>query len=431
MSDRQPLLQSLAKARLACDETFRLVDPQFLYERPIAERHRIVFYVGHVDSFDWNLLQSRFSLSDINPSLDKLFAFGIDPVDGQLPSDTARDWPSLEDIAHYTQRLRGELDRALVTAGDGAELDALLHVAIEHRWMHVETLSYMLHQLPIDRKIAPVLRRQDTAYGRPGHETTSMIGVPRGPATLGAARDGSFGWDNEFDAHTVDVREFFVDKCKVTNVQFAEFVRQGGYNDRALWTPEGWDWKERHGLTHPAFWKPDVSGFRLKGMFEDLAFAGDWPVYVSHAEATAYARWAGKRLLTEAEWHRAAYGTSSEQRQYPWGDAVPAAQHGYFDVATFEPHPVDAFPDGQSFWGVHGLIGNGWEWTASQFAPFSGFEAFPFYKGYSADFFDGMHYVMKGGSPRTERGMLRRSFRNWFQPHYQYAYAGFRCGKDA
>jgi formylglycine-generating enzyme required for sulfatase activity len=167
-------------------------------------------------------------------------------------------------------------------------------------------------------------------------------------------------------------------------------------------------------------------------MFAHVALPMNAPVYVSHAEAKAYARWAGKQLPTEAEWHRAAYGSeagteSASPHLYPWGSSEPDSRFGNFDFAAWDPTPVNAFPEGNSAFDVGDLIGNGWEWTSTPFAPLPGFEPFPFYRGYSADFFDGKHFVMKGGSARTAACMLRRSFRNWFQSHYQYAYAGFRC----
>lgn len=149
---------------------------------------------------------------------------------------------------------------------------------------------------------------------------------------------------------------------------------------------------------------------------------------MSHAEAAACARWAGKSLPTEAEWHRAAYGASpSNERTDLRGSGTPDSHLGNFDFERWDPVPVNAFPAGRSALGVLGMLGNGWEWTSTPFAPFRGFEPFPFYHGYSADFFDGRHFVMKGGSARTASCMLRPSFRNWFQPHYQYVYAGFRC----
>ena len=166
-------------------------------------------------------------------------------------------------------------------------------------------------------------------------------------------------------------------------------------------------------------------------MFENVPLPLDWPVYVSHAEASAYARWAGKALPTEAQWHRAAYGTpEGTERPYPWGSEAPDPQIRKLRFRELGSDAGRAFPTGQSAFGVADLIGNGWEWTSTVFAPFPGFEPFQFYPGYSANFFDGKHYVMKGGSARTAGCMLRRSFRNWFQPHYQYVYAGFRCVRN-
>jgi formylglycine-generating enzyme required for sulfatase activity len=133
-------------------------------------------------------------------------------------------------------------------------------------------------------------------------------------------------------------------------------------------------------------------------------------------------------LPSEAEYHRAAFGTpSGDERPYPWGAQEPDALHGNFDFERFDPEPVDMHPAGASAWGVHDLIGNGWEWTSSVFAPFPGFAPMASYPQYSADFFDGRHYVMKGASPVTSRDLIRRSFRNWFYDDYPYMYAKFRC----
>jgi formylglycine-generating enzyme required for sulfatase activity len=133
-------------------------------------------------------------------------------------------------------------------------------------------------------------------------------------------------------------------------------------------------------------------------------------------------------LPTEAQFHRAAYGTpSGEERPYPWGDEPPDQRHGNFDFRHWDPIPITASPLGDSAFGVSQLVGNGWEWTATPFQPFPGFQPFSFYPGYSAPFFDGDHYVLKGASPRTAARLVRRSFRNWFRSGYPHVYAGFRC----
>jgi ergothioneine biosynthesis protein EgtB len=258
-----------------------------------------------------------------------------------------------------------------------------------------------------------------------------MIEIPAGRATLGLPRRPEFfGWDNEYEAHTVQVPGFAIDQYEVTNRQFLEFIAAGGYETRAFWSDDDWNWKSEQEVSHPVFWVKAADGWRYRSMFEEIPLPSEWPVYVSHAEATAYARWAGKSLPTEEQWHRAAHGTTEgTERQYPWGTDTPNGRFGNFDFVHWNPTPVNAFPAGRSAFGVQDMLGNGWEWTSTVFAPFPGFEPFSFYPGYSANFFDGKHFVMKGGSPRTAACMLRSTFRNWFQAHYQYVYAGFRCVK--
>jgi formylglycine-generating enzyme required for sulfatase activity len=152
---------------------------------------------------------------------------------------------------------------------------------------------------------------------------------------------------------------------------------------------------------------------------------------VSHAEAAAYATWRGARLLSEAEFQQAAYGTpDSGRRIFPWGDEPPTIRHGAFDFASWDPAPVGSHPAGRSAWGIDDLVGNGWEWTSTVFSPFPGFRRMASYPQYSAEFFDAAHVVLKGASPATARELLRPSFRNWFRPHYPYVYATFRCARD-
>lgn len=437
---KDALLQRLADARARTDELFKVVRPDALYDRPIPERHRIIFYIGHLEAFDWNLLRERaLHLPAFDPDFDRLFAFGIDPVGGGLPTDQPQDWPTLQRIQGYVAQVREDLDRCLETSstsekadeGDFA-LDLLLNVAIEHRLMHAETLAYMLHQLPLSQKIRS---GRQTPYGARNTRISNnvLINVPAGTASLGLPRgpENPFGWDNEFELQQVQVPAFEIDKFMVSNGEYLEFMRVGGYDNRTFWSDPGWQWKTDHAISHPVFWTRKGDNWYQRTMLDEVPLPLDWPVYVSHAEAGAYARWAGKKLPTEAQWHRAAYGTSGgRERLYPWGDQPPHPDHGNFDFQSWDPAPVNSSPAGESGFGVSGLIGNGWEWTSTLFAPFPGFEKFPFYPGYSADFFDSKHYVMKGGSPRTGASMLRRSFRNWFQPHYQYVYAGFRCVKD-
>ena len=433
---RHELLARLQLARAESDRLFDHVKPESLYERPIPERHRIIFYVGHLEAFDWNLLRERLlGQTSFHSEFDNLFAFGIDPVDGGLPSDQPSDWPSVSQVREYVNQIRRALDAGLgealsrQAAQDQTSANQLLNVAIEHRLMHAETLAYMLHQLPFDAKVRkPRLPELVLPPVEP-----RLIEIPAGNATLGISRRDTnvFGWDNEYEAHTFAVPAFAIDQYEVTNREYLQFMNDGGYQNRLLWSEDDWKWKTQHSISNPVFWSQVGGEWQYRTMFENVPLPPDWPVYVSHAEASAYARWAGKALPTEAQWHRAAYGTpEGRERPYPWGTEAPDRRFGNFDFDSWDPTPVGAFQQGQSAFGVADLMGNGWEWTATLFAPFPGFQAFEFYPGYSANFFDGAHYVMKGGSARSAACMLRRSFRNWFQPHYQYVYAGFRCVRN-
>ena len=436
LDNRDQLLVRLAESRAMTDDLFRTVHTDALYDRPIPERHRIVFYIGHLEAFDWNLIADQaLGLGPSHQEFDHLFAFGIDPVGGGLPTDQPSDWPRLSEVNAYDLRVRQDLDRILSDRSKTSASrwkyprETILNVAIEHRLMHAETLAYMFHQLPFERKIVPPGYRPLTSSESDPGIIARMIDIPAGPATLGIPRGcESFGWDNEFQVHSVQAAAFAIDAYKVTNGEFLQFVRAGGYDDQSFWSDADWGWIKEQNIRHPRFWLEREGRWFYQAMFEESPLPLAWPVYVSHAEASAYARFVSKSLPTEAQFHRAAYGTpDGVERAYPWGDAAPDVGRGNFDFQRWDPVAVGNYPGGRSAFGVEDTLGNGWEWTSSLFAPFPGFEPFPFYRGYSANFFDGKHYVMKGASPRTGACMLRRSFRNWFQAHYPFVYASFRC----
>jgi len=384
MPSNVELTRALGQARAGTDALFDLVHPGALYERPIPERHRIIFYLGHLEAFDWNLLGRALEIPVFHADFDHLFSFGIDPPPGELPADKPSEWPAEVEVRAYSARVRRQLDDALPRAPE-----QLMHVAIEHRLMHAETFAYMLHNLPFEHKTAPAY---SMAPSGPAPEDR-MVDIPAGAATLGRKRGNGFGWDNEFEEHRVDVPAFAIGKYKVTNGEYFEFVKAGA--------------------PAPHFWVCHEGRWFYRGMFADIPLPLDWPVYVAYEQAQAYARWKGRALPTEAQFHRAAYD----------GGAGGLA-HANVDFRSWDPEPVTASRPNRL--GVSQMVGNGWEWTATPFAPFAGFEPFAFYPGYSANFFDGEHYVLKGGSPRTAACMLRPSFRNWFRPGYPYIYATFR-----
>ena len=403
------LQERLISARLLTDSIFGILAPTAVYSRPIPERHRLVFYLGHLEAFDWNLIcRKALDVASFSLQFDTLFEFGIDPPVGQAAADQPSDWPQVEEIQAYNKRVRARIDELLDHAPE-----QIVQVAIEHRLMHAETLAYLLHNLPFDQKSRAATPLVHATQQLPN----PMIEIPPGIARLGQIQ-GEFGWDNEFDEHQVNVPGFRVSKYKITNGQYLDFVQQGA--------------------PAPHFWARRSDGWFYRGMYFEVPLPLNAPVYVTHAEASAYARWAGKRLPAEVQFHRAAYATAAHEtsdaleRPYPWGNGEPDASRGNFDFNRWGWDPVDvnAHPAGDSSFGVAQLVGNGWEWTETKFGPFPGFQPMPFYPGYSQNFFDEEHYVMKGGSPVTAACMLRRSFRNWFRPNYPYVYASFRLVDD-
>ena len=384
MRPNADLAQALLQSRIETDSLFDLVRPDALYDRPIPERHRIIFYLGHLEAFDWNLIGRALEIPLFHADFDQLFSFGIDPGSNNLPVDQPSDWPGVDEVREYNARVRQQLDASLANAPE-----QLMHVAIEHRLMHAETFAYMLHNLPFEHKVLPGF---SVAPSGPAPEAR-MVEIPAGGATLGRKRGSGFGWDNEFGEHSVDVPAFAIGEHKITNGEYLEFVNEGA--------------------AAPGFWVCHEGRWCYRGMFADIPLPQAWPVYVTYEQALAYAAWKGKALPSEAQFHRAAYE----------GGPVDLSRENV-DFRSWDPVPVySSRPNG---FGVSQMVGNGWEWTSTPFSPFPGFEPFPFYPGYSANFFDGEHYVLKGGSPRTAACLLRSSFRNWFRPGYPYIYATFR-----
>ncbi len=435
--DRQEAIRSYRENRVRSRAIFEMLDENAYYERPIPLRHPVVFYDGHIPAFSVNCyLKKGLGHGGIDPDLEVLFARGIDPSDPAAAASSAIDaWPDRSTVAGYVR----EADDAIVHALENDEVEGSTNpvmqrgqgvfTALEHEVMHQETLLYMWHRFDPTRKTRPhsASARVDGVVPE-----RRMVRVPSGRATLGARRDEiPFGWDNEFPGMTVDVSAFEIDVHDVTNQDFLEFVDDGGYRRESLWSEAAWQRQAAGGRQHPLLWERDSGRWLWRGMFERVALPMAWPVYVTHDEAAAYAAWKGFRLPTEAEFHRAAYGGPDGERSYPWGDQAPDASHGNFGFQEWDPVPVGSYPTGVSAWGIHDLIGNGWEWTSTVFAEFPGFRAMASYPEYSADFFDDDHFVVKGASPATGRGLVRRSFRNWFRPYYPYMYATFRCVSDA
>jgi gamma-glutamyl hercynylcysteine S-oxide synthase len=436
---RTDLVDRYRRNRERSHQLFALLSDDAYYSQPIALRHPIVFYEGHLPGFSFNtLVKKALGGASIDARLEQLFARGIDPHEsaaaGSHAANPRAQWPSREVVRAFA----AEADRLVIDALRHADLERPGHplldrgeavfAILEHEEMHHETLLYMWHRLPFSQKAAPAAYQARTEGAS---APAQWAQIPAGRATLGVDRAAiAFGWDNEFPARSVDVPAFAIERHDVTNQRFLEFVESGGYRNAQWWTADDWQWRDAEGLSHPLFWERIGDAWFWRGMFERIPLPPSWPVYVSQAEASAFARWRGARLPTECEFQRAAFGSPDGERPHPWGHDVPTSRHGVFDFTSWDPEPAGSHPGGASAWGVEDLVGNGWEWTGSAFGPFPGFRAMASYPEYSADFFDGEHFVLKGASPATVRDLLRPTFRNWFRKRYPYVYATFRCARS-
>jgi ergothioneine biosynthesis protein EgtB len=428
-------IERYERLRRRSEQLFGLLNDEAYYSRPIELRHPVVFYEGHLPAFSFNTLVRRaLGGASIDPVLERLFARGIDPHEKTAGSGEHAEWPSRATVRAFAE----EADRRVLQALAHEDLDRPGHplldhaeaafTILEHEAMHHETLLYIWQRLPFDQKQPPAgyAPRLDGAI--PEQE---WVEVPPGTATLGVNRGAiPFGWDNEFPALRLAVPGFAIGRHNVTNASYLEFVEAGGYREERWWRPEDWEWIQGEQISQPRFWERTGHEWSWRGMFARVPLPLSWPVYVSQAEARAYAAWRGLRLPTEAEFQRAAYGTHGAERQYPWGDAPPTPAHGVFDFSSWDPEPAGAHPAGASSWGVEDLVGNGWEWTSTPFMGFPGFQPMASYPEYSADFFDGEHFVLKGASPATAAELIRPTFRNWFRARYPFVYASFRCVND-
>lgn len=386
------LLAWYRRGRERTRRVFAIPNDDQYYSRPIALRNPIVFYEGHLPAFAVNTLVKRvLGRPGVDERLEVVFARGIDPEDESAAGGSSA-WPSRDEVRAYGVEADAAVERAIADAAESPEASEGIFTILEHEPMHQETLLYMFHNMPHRQKsqgdwIVPLVTTPAP--------TAEMVEIPAGRAVLGGA-SGEFGWDNEFPRHAVDVPPFAIDRYNVTNREYLEYMRITGASAPHFWERRDGDW----------FWR---------GMFGYAPLPLSWPVYVTHDEASAFAEWRGQRLPTEAEYHRAAFGgrETFEIR-------------GHFDFVSLDPMPVGA-SGSESPFGVHDLTGNGWEWTSTVFAPFDGFTRMQSYPDYSADFFDGKHFVLKGASPVTARELIRPGLRNWFRPNYPYLYATFRC----
>ena len=426
-----PGLKSVLAAQLeaARSRTLELLAP--LSDEDLVRQHSplmspLVWDLAHTGHFEELWLLRRVAGKRAS---DGRFDRVYDAFESPRAERPELDLLSPEEARRYLEDVRARvlnvLDEVDFDSDDPLLRDAFVYgMIVQHEYQHQETILATL-QL---RDGAYPLRDEPDPPSIPAEHREVL--VEGGTFVLGAS-DEPWAYDNERDAHEVSLPAFWIDATPVTNGPYLEFIEAGGYADRRHWSEEGWAWRSESAAEHPQFWHRGGEWTRVRfGHSEPLP--PDEPVqHVCWFEADAYARWAGKRLPTEAEWEKAAtWDPGRGKRRYPWGDEEAGSHHANLGQRRFRPAVAGSFAEGASPWGCRQMLGDVWEWTSSDFLPYPGFEAFP-YREYSEAFFGSEFKVLRGGSWATHPLVARATFRNWDYPIRRQIFAGFRCARDA
>ncbi|MBD2363650.1 ergothioneine biosynthesis protein EgtB [Anabaena minutissima FACHB-250] len=376
--------------------------------QPHPDFSPVGWHLGHIAYIEslWILEHSAGSPC-LFPHYRQLFA-----ADG-LPKSQRVNLPKLDETLDYLDTVRKNVLKYLEVA-DIEPQERLWRFLIQHESQHCEIMTMVLELFNSQRLSV-------TLPPSPSFQP-EMIEIPAGEFELGSNLIDAM--DNEIPAHKVYLDTYWIDRYPVTCGQYRLFIEAGGYHNPQYWSVEGWQWLQNEQVTQPLYW--------IEAQSYD-----HHPVYgVSWYEAEAYANFVGKRLPTEAQWEKAASWDvqTNRRRTYPWGDDLQT--DNYCNCNGLDPirgdafinhtTPVNTYPAGQSAYGLYDTLGNVWEWTASWFSGYEGFQSFP-YKGYSQAYFDNQHRILKGGSWATLPWLLRPSFRNWYHPGVRQIFAGFRC----
>jgi ergothioneine biosynthesis protein EgtB len=362
----------------------------------------------------------------------------------ERPKRGTRSRPTVKETVAYRDHIDEQMLKFLESLGNNEETEtilALVRLGLEHEMQHQELLVYDIKHLLCDQYAAPIkraptssIRVEGMAEIEGGLLWLGYSGKLQSPKTKGQSPPSyDFAFDNEKPAHQVFLQDYALDRALVSNGDFLEFIRDGGYQNFRWWFSEGWEVVNRDEWRAPLYWEFHDGQWMIRDFtglhaVENIA---DQPVYhVSYYEASAFAKWAGKRLPTEAEWEKAAtFNPNSSVRQdFPWGDEkISEAEANLFENGLWAPAPVGAFPAGENAYGCQQMIGDVWEWTTSDYVPYRGFKSE--FDEYNDKWFVNQK-VLRGGSFATSQLHIRSTYRNFFHAHERWMVSGFRCAKD-
>jgi 5-histidylcysteine sulfoxide synthase/putative 4-mercaptohistidine N1-methyltranferase len=404
-----------------------LTGDEAYFKKPIALRHPLIFYFGHTATFFINkLVLAGLVAERIDPQLEAMFAVGVDEMSWDDLNDANYDWPRVDEVMAYRNKVREVVDQLIQTAALALPIDwnnpwwAIL-MCIEHERIHLETSSVLIRQHAIEYvKPHPAWEPCWKTGNAPQNQ---LVQIPAGEVRLGKEKSAdSYGWDNEFGAHQAAIPAFQASRYLVSNREFLDFVEADGYANDACWEQEGLAWKNYAQAAHPTFWIRQGDKWQLRLMTEQVAMPWDWPVEVNYHEAKAFCNWkklsTGQtvRLPTEDEWYRL-YDFAG-LAEIPDDQAAAANIHLDHYASSC---PVNEFKHGE----LYDVIGNVWQWTETPIYPFDGFDVHPLYDDFTTPTFDERHNLFKGGSWISCGNEALRSARFAFRRHF-FQHAGFR-----
>ncbi len=397
------------------------------------------WHLGHVTWFYDQLLKKYFKdykayKQDFSYYLNSYYqAFGK-PFNKSRRGTISR--PTVKDTIAYWNYINRETARFFEKAEMKLNVLKDFMLAFNHEWQHQELMVYDLQHLLQDQYKPKEVKKVPGTNGK-GHKK-EMIKIPGGIFELGfdiLAWKDQFAYDIEMPQHKVYLNDYMIDNTQVTNGDYLEFIKDGGYSNFKYWLDEGWQWVNSNKITAPMYWECDDNGSWYKCDFKGKRFIENFanePVSnVSFFEADAFARWAGKRLPTEAEWEKAAGWDEDKgkKRLYPWGDNEPDEfKCNLLESRIWSPADVFTYEEGKSYYGCYGMIGDTWEWTGSEFTAYPGFRSG--FAEYNDKWFTNQK-VLRGGSFGTPKDSTRNTYRNFFKTHERWLISGFRCAKDA
>ncbi|MEL7498884.1 MAG: 5-histidylcysteine sulfoxide synthase [Planctomycetota bacterium] len=405
-----------------------LVNDEAYYRRANPLRHPLIFYYGHTSVFFINKLNVANLIDErVDPVIESTLAVGVDEMSWDDLNDANYDWPTPAAVKNHRDKTRALVDKFIRETDFSLPINWqdpmwIIMMGIEHERIHLETTSILIRELPLEFvKPNPVwgniCRDSGTA---PENE---LIAIEGGSVELGKSKSNPvYGWDNEYGYQAFEVDSFQTSKFLVSNAEFLEFVEDNGYQQKDVWTEEGWNWVSYTEAEHPVYWIRNDNEYQLRMMLEVIDMPWNWPVEINYLEAKAFCNWKSKqsgahfRMPTEAEWYRIREKVDTDQ---PYWEKAP----GNINLEDeFSPCPVDrhAFADG-----LFDIIGNVWQWTETPIEGFDGFEVHPAYDDFSAPTFDGKHNLFKGGCWISTGNYAIKDSRYAFRRHF-FQYSGLR-----